>query len=52
VPLCKENVGMVGAEKHQISAQSCLIESFWALLDRAVYVIGWEAKDEVESETS
>jgi hypothetical protein len=57
VPLCKENVGMVGAENIKIvpkvdnplkCPQAQSIQHFWALVARAVYAKGWEAKNETE----
>jgi hypothetical protein len=53
VPICKENVGMVGVEKHQADnltnvPQARLIENVWALLARAVYAKRWEEKNKAE----
>jgi hypothetical protein len=56
VPLCKENVGMVGAEKHKKADYDYPInvphgphfEIFLALLAHALYAIGWKAKNEAE----
>jgi hypothetical protein len=50
--LCKENVGMVGAKKHQNSApnvpQARPTEYFWAMLSGAVYAKGCETKNKAE----
>jgi hypothetical protein len=51
VPLCKENDGMVGVPKADNPLnvpQVRSIEHFWALLARAVYAKGCEAKNEAE----